>query len=80
MYFSFPSSCSNDYVFIRGGEESKKYCGKRTLAPYVSKGNKMFIRFYSSSHPGPTKPGFVATYTSGTGQRECSLIANFGLL
>lgn len=62
------ADCSNDYVFIRGGEESKKYCGKRTLAPYVSKGNKMFIRFYSSSHPGPTKPGFVATYTSGTGQ------------
>lgn len=67
---SFPLfySCSNDYVVIRGGDESKKYCGKKTLAPYISKSNKLFIRFYSTSHPGPTKSGFVATYTSGSGQ------------
>ncbi|XP_065067919.1 A disintegrin and metalloproteinase with thrombospondin motifs 6-like [Rhopilema esculentum] len=62
------ADCSNDYVFIRGGEESKKYCGKKTLPPYTAKGNKLFIRFFSTSHPGPTKSGFIATYTAGNGQ------------
>eukprot|EP00794_Sanderia_malayensis_P015623 gene15623-17199_t len=64
--------CSNDFVHVRGGEESKKYCGKKGLPPYVSKGNKLWIRFYSSSHPATTKSGFVATYTSGKVQGDIS--------
>lgn len=59
--------CSNDYVFLGGGSENKKYCGQNIPPSYEAEANKIYVRFVSTSHAAATKPGFVATYTSGNG-------------
>ena len=56
-------------MLLSGGEETKKLCGQQLPTEYVSKDNVVNIRFISSSHQNQQKPGFIATYTSGsTGQ------------
>lgn len=51
---------------LSGGEETKKLCGQQLPTEYVSKDNIINIRFISSSHQNQQKPGFIATYTSGS--------------
>ncbi len=56
------SGCSYDYLQITDGTRSKKYCGNggSELSPFVSKTNKLTIRFrtdYSES-----RGGYFATY------------------
>eukprot|EP00111_Clytia_hemisphaerica_P001731 TCONS_00004887-protein len=58
--------CDSDYVILSGGEESKKFCGQKLPSEYVSKENVINVRFVSTSHQNQLKPGFVATYTSGS--------------
>ena len=53
-------------MLLSGGEETKKLCGQQLPTEYVSKDNVVNIRFISSSHQNQQKPGFIATYTSGS--------------
>lgn len=75
----FLNSCSSDYVFLSGGDESKKYCGQKVPPAYVSKKNSIIMRFVSTSHPVNMKAGFVATYTSGSGPSDGKKLIMFVL-
>ena len=56
------SSCSYDYVEIKDGDKTKKYCGASIPAPYMSKGNVLEVTF--KSDVVITKKGFSASFTA----------------
>ena len=55
-------------MVLSGGDENKKYCGQKIPPTYESKTQPIVVRFVSTNHAATLKPGFVATYTSGTTQ------------
>ena len=61
-------SCEDDYVVvdepIRG--KTRKLCGNQIPQSFNISSNELKIAFKSAERLGRPKPGFVATYTSGT--------------
>lgn len=67
--FSFSShSCEDDYVIIDEPIQgkAKKLCGNQIPKAFNISSNELKIAFKSAERIGRPKPGFVATYTSGT--------------
>ena len=73
-------SCEDDYLVmdepIQG--KSKKFCGNQIPNSFNVSSNELKISFKSKERMGRPKPGFVATYTSGTtpGTSLCHEIYN----
>ncbi|KAM7451153.1 disintegrin and metalloproteinaseith thrombospondin motifs protein [Porites harrisoni] len=62
------TTCEDDYLVmdepIQG--KSKKFCGNQIPNSFNVSSNELKISFKSKERMGRPKPGFVATYTSGT--------------
>ncbi|XP_029182362.2 A disintegrin and metalloproteinase with thrombospondin motifs 6-like [Acropora millepora] len=65
-------NCDDDYVLIEEplNGKSMKLCGNQIPKPFNVSSNELKIAFKSREHLGKSKPGFVATYTSGTTPEE----------
>lgn len=61
-------SCEDDYVVIDEPIQGKtrKLCGNQIPKAFNISSNELKIAFKSKERIGRPKPGFVATYTSGT--------------
>ena len=61
-------SCEDDYLVMDEPiqEKSKKFCGNQIPNSFNVSSNELKISFKSKERIGRPKPGFVATYTSGT--------------
>ena len=64
----FFHSCEDDYVVIDEPVPGKarKICGNQIPQSFNISSNELKIAFKSAERIGRPKPGFVATYTSGT--------------
>ncbi len=61
--------CTYDYLQITDGNVSSKFCGKKTDTFFLSKTNKLNLRFktdYARNHVG-----YYATYTTVNGKFLC---------
>ena len=56
------SSCFFDFVEIKEGDRTKKYCGSAIPPLYTSKGNSIVVRFKSDSYFNDK--GFSASFTA----------------
>ena len=76
---SFFYSCDDDYVLIEEplNGKSMKLCGNQIPKPFNVSSNELKIAFKSREHLGKSKPGFVATYTSGTTPGKMKALADF---
>ena len=61
-------SCEDDYVVVDEPVQGKtrKLCGNQIPQSFNISSNELKIAFKSAERLGRPKPGFVATYTSGT--------------
>ena len=57
--------------------KSLKLCGNQIPKPFNVSSNELKIAFKSREHLGKSKPGFVATYTSGTTPGKMKASADF---
>lgn len=66
------ASCEDDFVIIEEPTDGKpiKLCGRQIPKSFNISSNELKIAFKSKERLGKPKPGFVATYTSGTTPEE----------